>query len=62
MLRRFAPACDESHGGLPPTNEAELFAVAVETFFEQRDRLEKADPTLFGLLRDYFQQDPRRPS
>ena len=44
------------------TNEAELFAVAVETFFEQPDRLEKADPTLFGLLRDYFQQDPRRPS
>ncbi len=40
------------------TNEAELFAVAVEVFFEQPAKLKKRDPELYGMLRDYFNQDP----
>jgi MtfA peptidase len=40
-------------------NEAELFAVAVEAFFEQPDRLADKDPELFGMLAEYFNQDPR---
>ena len=43
------------------TNEAELFAVAVEAFFERPGRLARLDPELFALLRDYFNQDPRQP-
>jgi len=40
------------------TNEAELFAVAVEAFFEQPTKLKKRDPELYAMLRDYFNQDP----
>jgi Mlc titration factor MtfA (ptsG expression regulator) len=40
------------------TNEAELFAVAVEAFFEQPTKLRKRDPELYDMLRDYFRQDP----
>lgn len=40
-------------------NEAELFAVAVEAFFEQPDKLAAKDPELFALLAEYFNQDPR---
>lgn len=40
------------------TNEAELFAVAVEAFFERPHRLRDDDPELYGMLRDYFGQDP----
>ncbi len=36
----------------------EFFAVAVETFFEQGARLRREAPDLYGVLRDYFQQDP----
>ena len=40
------------------TNEAELFAVAVEAFFERPHALREKDPELYGMLRDYFGQDP----
>ena len=43
------------------TNEAEVFAVAVEVFFEKPDELARRDPELFELLLTYFNQDPRRP-
>jgi Mlc titration factor MtfA (ptsG expression regulator) len=43
------------------TNEAEVFAVAVETFFEQPRQLAKRDRELFDLLCVYFNQDPRHP-
>lgn len=43
------------------TNEAEVFAVAVETFFEQPRQLAKRDAQLFELLCTYFNQDPRHP-
>jgi MtfA peptidase len=40
------------------TNEAELFAVAVETFFEQPEHLKRRDPTLYRMLSTWFDQDP----
>jgi hypothetical protein len=40
------------------TNEAEFFAVAVETFFERPKTLKRKDPELYALLADYFNQDP----
>lgn len=40
------------------TNEAELFAVAVESFFERPHTLRDKDPALYEMLRDYFGQDP----
>jgi MtfA peptidase len=39
-------------------NEAELFAVAVEVFFERPRSLRKRDPALYELLRGFFGQDP----
>ncbi|MFW5741259.1 MAG: zinc-dependent peptidase [Myxococcota bacterium] len=43
-------------------NEAELFAVAVEVFFEKPAELRKLDPELFAMLEDYFGYDPEEPS
>lgn len=40
------------------TNEAEFFAVAVEVFFEQPQRLWERDRTLYRMLAEYFGQDP----
>ena len=40
------------------TNEAEFFAVAVETFFERPHKLRHKDPELYAMLRDYFGQNP----
>jgi MtfA peptidase len=40
------------------TNEAELFAVAVEAFFETPDRLEKRDRALYQRLCVLFNLDP----
>ncbi|MEZ4220918.1 MAG: zinc-dependent peptidase [Polyangiaceae bacterium] len=40
------------------TNEAELFAVAVEAFFEKPRQLRSRDPELYSLLAAYFRQDP----
>jgi Mlc titration factor MtfA (ptsG expression regulator) len=45
-----------SYGG---KNEAELFAVAVEAFFERPDTLATRDPQLFEMLAEYFNLDPR---
>lgn len=39
-------------------NEAEFFAVAVEVFFERPERLRDADPELYGMMVEYFNQDP----
>jgi len=47
VLRRYAG-----------TNEAELFAVAVEVFFEKPDRLKQRDPELYEMLAGFFNQDP----
>jgi Mlc titration factor MtfA (ptsG expression regulator) len=40
------------------TNEAELFAVAVEAFFETPDRLQRRDPQLYKQLEVLFNLDP----
>ena len=45
-----------AYGG---TNEAEFFAVAVEVFFERPELLEKKNPEVYGLLKQYFR--PNRP-
>lgn len=42
------------------SNDAELFAVATEWFFERSRELRTAMPALFALLRDFYQQDPSR--
>ncbi len=42
------------------TNETELFAVAVEAFFEAPAHLREHDPELYAMLRDYFAQDPEQ--
>jgi len=40
-------------------NEAELFAVAVEAFYERPEQLAERDPELFAMLVEYFNLDPR---
>lgn len=57
-LRQGRPSPLRDYGAI---NEAELFAVAVEAFFEKPDELHRRDRDLFDLLADYFAQDPRRP-
>ena len=45
-----------AYGG---THEAEFFAVAVEVFFERPEILERKNPEVYAMLRDYFR--PNRP-
>jgi Mlc titration factor MtfA (ptsG expression regulator) len=45
--------------GYAGKNEAEFFAVAVETFFEKPTQLADKDSELFEMLADYFNLDPR---
>lgn len=40
------------------THDAELFAVAVEVFFEQPHEMERRHPELYGALMDVFGLDP----
>jgi Mlc titration factor MtfA (ptsG expression regulator) len=40
------------------TNEAEFFAVATEHFFDQPEAMQKKEPELYGLLREFYNQDP----
>jgi Mlc titration factor MtfA (ptsG expression regulator) len=40
------------------TNPAEFFAVATEAFFEAAGALRAREPDLFGILREYYGQDP----
>ena len=40
------------------TNVAEFFAVIVESFFEQPDRLRRHHDELYAVLKDVFGQDP----
>ena len=52
------------HGSILPDyaalNEVEFFAVACEVFFETPRALQAAHPGLYGMLRDFFNQDPRQ--
>lgn len=47
ILRRYAA-----------TNEAELFAVATEMFFERPERMKEKHPELYALLVKAYRQDP----
>jgi Mlc titration factor MtfA (ptsG expression regulator) len=40
------------------TNEAEFFAVVTEHFFDQPHELQRAEPALYELLREFYRQDP----
>jgi Mlc titration factor MtfA (ptsG expression regulator) len=40
------------------TNPAEFFAVATEAFFDIPVSLEEARPELYGVLREFYRQDP----
>jgi MtfA peptidase len=69
-LQRWIAVCTEAYDALvagidrPPlapygaTNPAEFFAVATEAFFDAPTELERNEADLYGVLRDYFKQDP----
>ena len=40
------------------TNPAEFFAVATEAFFDVPTALAAHEPALYGVLHDYYRQDP----
>jgi Mlc titration factor MtfA (ptsG expression regulator) len=40
------------------TNEAEFFAVITGQFFEKPTELNSHYPDLYGILRDFYRQDP----
>jgi Mlc titration factor MtfA (ptsG expression regulator) len=40
------------------TNEAEFFAVATEHFFDQPTALRRRHPELYGVLQEFYRQDP----
>ncbi len=40
------------------TNEAEFFAVATEQFFDQPVLMEKHEPEIYRILKEYYRQDP----
>ena len=40
------------------TNEAEFFAVTTEAYWCQPKKLEKNEPALYALLRDFYQFEP----
>ncbi len=61
VVRREIQRAQRGKGILSPyagTNEAELFAVAVESFFEKPDKLAQHHPELYGLLSTALRQKP----
>jgi Mlc titration factor MtfA (ptsG expression regulator) len=69
-LQRWVEVCTEAYDALragvdrPPlqpygaTNPAEFFAVATEAFFDVPTALEHHEPDLYGVMRDFYKQDP----
>jgi MtfA peptidase len=69
-LERWVEVCTEAYEALragharPPlqpygaTNPAEFFAVATEAFFDVPLALLQHEPRLYGVLRDFYNQDP----
>ncbi len=55
ILQAGAPNIMNPYGAQSP---AEFFAVATETFFERGDLLRTQHPDLYGLLEDFYQQNP----
>lgn len=63
LVRAELKRVRSGHGILNPyagTNEAELFAVAAETFFEDPDRLARHHPELYELMTEVLGQHPNR--
>jgi Mlc titration factor MtfA (ptsG expression regulator) len=74
-LARWVEVCTEAFTALragvdrPPlqpygaTNPSEFFAVATEAFFDVPVELERFEPDLYDVLRNFYRQDPaaRRP-
>ena len=56
-LRRH-PGQDPVLRDYAATNPAEFFAVVTEAFFERPLALAEAKPELYGVLRDFYRQDP----
>ena len=46
--------------GYAAVNPGEFFAVVTEVFFDIPRELEAAKPDLYGVLRDFYRQDPAR--
>jgi Mlc titration factor MtfA (ptsG expression regulator) len=69
-LPRWVEVCTEAYDALrdgvdrPPlqpygaTNPAEFFAVATEAFFDVPVVLERHEPDLYAVMRDFYRQDP----
>jgi hypothetical protein len=69
-LDAWVEVCTEAYTALqagidrPPlqpygaTNPGEFFAVATEAFFDVPIELEHAEPRLYGVMRDFYRQDP----
>lgn len=69
-LQRWVEVCTEAYDALqagmdrPPlqpygaTNPAEFFAVATEAFFDVPVALERHEPDLYAVMRDFYKQDP----
>ncbi len=57
QARRNDPSLLDHYGA---TNRAEFFAVATECFFEQPHAMEREYRELYGVLRDFYRQDPAR--
>jgi hypothetical protein len=65
MTAEFNALRDSAEKGIPTvldpygaTDEAEFFAVATEVFFERPAPLRARHPALYGVLKDYYRQDP----
>ena len=65
MTAEFQQLNDDFDRGRPTfldpyatTNPGEFFAVATETFFEQPQALAAEHAELYGVLRDFYRQDP----
>jgi Mlc titration factor MtfA (ptsG expression regulator) len=65
LQRRYRELAERCERGRPTvldcygaTNKAEFFAVATELFFEQPAVMQAHLDDLYGLLREYYRQDP----
>ncbi len=65
MTAEFEQLTDDYDHGRPTfldpygtTNPGEFFAVATETFFEQPEEMVAEHTELYGVLRDFYRQDP----
>ena len=58
LRKKHGEKCRKVLGSYACTNEAEVFAVAVEFFFERPTELKQKDGKLYAMLESYFNVDP----